>query len=216
MTNTESSQRIDFDKLVIEFDERVLRPRPWTVEQSQWAAEILDWHAPDGPVLELCSGAGQIGLLTAALTARPLVCVDVNPVACEFARRNAAVAGLESLVEVREGRIDEAVRPEERFALVLADPPWVPRDQVGRYPEDPTLAIDGGSDGLELARTCLRTAVTHVLPGGTVLLQLGTRRQATALTADVEEYADAHLTQVRECEGGVLVRIDRDPDAVRP
>lgn len=209
-----TNETIDFGKLSIEFDERVLRPRPWTAEQSDWAAEILAWHAPEGPILELCAGAGQIGLLTVVLTGRRMVCVDLNPIACEFARRNAVTAGVDNLVEVRESPISEAAEPDEQFALVLADPPWVPSAQTGRFPEDPLIAIDGGDDGLRLARECVATGVAHLLPGGTLLLQLGTRWQANALSADLDAYGDLHVAQVRECEGGVLLRIDRDPAAV--
>ncbi|MEN3273049.1 MAG: hypothetical protein V7636_1810, partial [Actinomycetota bacterium] len=58
-----------FGGLEIAFDDGVLTPRPWTIEQSQWAIELL--HAlPDGPVLELCCGAGQIGLVVAHATGR--------------------------------------------------------------------------------------------------------------------------------------------------
>ncbi|NLE98960.1 MAG: methyltransferase, partial [Propionibacterium sp.] len=71
---------VDFDPLQIEYDERVLAPRPWTRMQSEWAAEIA-LRAPDGPVLELCSGAGHIGLEAARLSGRALVCVDQNPAA---------------------------------------------------------------------------------------------------------------------------------------
>jgi release factor glutamine methyltransferase len=160
-------------------------------------------------VLELCSGAGQIGLLTIALAPRPLVCVDLNPVACAFTRRNADAAGLADLVSVREGRIDEVLEPREGFALVVADPPWVPRADTGRFPEDPLLAIDGGDDGLEVAWACISAASSHLLPGGTAILQLGTAEQAAALDAGLGRYGDLALTEVRECERGVLVRLDQ-------
>lgn len=197
---------LPFGHLRIHFDERVLRPRPWTAAQSRWAAALLA-DAPDGPALELCSGAGQIGLLAVSLAPRPLVCVDANPAACDFARANAAAAGLEALVEVRHGRLEEALSPDERFALILADPPWVPRADTGRFPEDPVLAIDGGDDGLDLAWSCVAVAARHLLPGGSVLLQLGHRRQAEAIGAAAASY-DLALVETRTYDGGVVVRLD--------
>ncbi|MQW75401.1 methyltransferase [Nocardioides sp. dk4132] len=198
----------DFGELRIRFDERVLRPRAWTTEQSAWGAELLQ-HGPDGPVLELCTGAGQIGLLTLARAPRPLIAVDLNPVACDFARRNAADAGLGDLVEVREGPVDGVLRPEERFALVQADPPWVRRTDTDRYPEDPVLAIDGGDDGLALARTCAATAAAHLLDGGSLLLQLGTSEQAATLDAALEPDSGLDLVEVREFERGVVAHFLR-------
>jgi release factor glutamine methyltransferase len=180
---TASTATLDFGPLTIEYDDRVLRPRPWVQLQSRWAAELLDDGAVPGPVLELCSGAGHIGLLVAELTGRRLVAVDLNPAACHFTRTNARRAGLEDLVEVREGRLEDAVGSDEQFVLVVADPPWVTSAEVGRFPEDPLLAIDGGVDGLAVARACLEAVAGHVAPGGSVLLQLGDDAQADAVLA---------------------------------
>jgi methylase of polypeptide subunit release factors len=189
-----------FENLKIEYDGRVLAPRPWTALQARWAADLLR-EAPTGPVLELCAGVGHIGLLAISRQPRPLICVESDATACEFARSNADAAGLGDLVEVRESRLEEAVGPDERFALVLADPPWVPRDRTDRHPEDPVSAIDGGPDGLDIARACLDVAAAHLSPGGAVLLQLGDRRQASTLAA---ERTDLALAEVRDGQGGVV------------
>ena len=169
-----------FGHLPIAYDERVLRPRPWTVAQSRWAAELL--RSVDGPAvaLELCAGAGHIGLLALAMAdALPvrLVTVDLNPAASEYTRRNAEAAGLAERVEVRLGRIDAVLGPDERFDLVIADPPWVLRSETGRYPDDPLVAIDGGDDGLDVVRDCLLASERHLVPGGSVVLQLGSDDQ---------------------------------------
>jgi release factor glutamine methyltransferase len=192
-----------FGSLSIAYDEHVLEPRPWVLLQSEWAQELLA-AAPPGPVLELCTGAGHIGLMSLVGNDRRLVAVDANPTACRWARDNAEANGLADRVEVREGRLEEAVRPGERFALVVADPPWVPRADVGRFPEDPVLAIDGGDDGLDVARACLDTAADALDPGGSLLLQLGTDAQAEAL-------ADERFTTVerRRGERGLVVHLRR-------
>jgi len=196
------TQTMAFGPLQITFDGRVLRPRPWTEAQSVWAAEILE-TAPPGPVLELCAGAGQIGLRAVVGNTRRLVCVDLDPAACEFARENVAAAGLTERVEVRHGAMDDVLHDGERFALVIADPPWVRRDQVERFPEDPRRAIDGGDDGMDLARTCVDVARRHLLPGAALLLQLGSVAQADTLREDGLEVAE-----LRWFDRGVLVRLD--------
>ena len=207
-TISHAPETMGFGPLRITFDGRVLRPRPWTAAQSEWAAEILA-DAPAGPVLELCAGAGQIGLLAVAGTDRGLVCVDVNPVACEYARANARTAGLADRVEVREGPMDEVLDDSERFALVIADPPWVRRAEIDRFPEDPVLAIDGGADGMALARLCIDTARPHLLRGAVVLLQLGTVEQVDLLRDRLRETDDElAISEVRWCDRGVLVRLD--------
>lgn len=195
------SQTTRFGPFEISYDEGILAPRPWTAQQSHWAAELAA-AAPAGPMLELCAGAGHIGLLAIGLCPRPLICVDSSARACAYARSNAAAAGLADLVEVRQRGLEDALTPEERFAIVLADPPWVPSDDIGRFPEDPPYSIDGGPDGLGGARSCLRVAARHLLPSAPVLLQLGARHQVTTLADDL---AGLRIDEVRDGEGGVLV-----------
>jgi len=205
---------IAFGRLTIAYDDRVLEPRPWTVLQSDWAAELLA-EAPDGPVLELCTGAGHIGLLAVADTERHLVAVDASSSACAWARSNAGAHGMADRVEVREGRLEEAVRPLERFALVIADPPWVPRAEVGRFPDDPPTAIDGGPAGLDVARACLAVGAQVLAPGASLLLQLGYGDQADALGADLPGGL-AELGR-RSGERGLVVRYAADAaEAVAP
>jgi release factor glutamine methyltransferase len=197
-----------FGGLTIAYDERVLSPRAWTLHQSLWALELLD-DLPDGPILELCAGAGQIGLAVAAGSMRRLICVDSDPVATCYASHNAAAAGLQDRVEVRLGPMSQELGNHERFPLILADPPWVRRDDVGRFPEDPVTAIDGGTQGLDVARGCISVIGAHLDAHGRALLQLGSYGQVESLEV---EFKGQDL-QVHASRGfgdrGVLVLLSR-------
>ncbi|WP_256842058.1 methyltransferase [Ornithinimicrobium cryptoxanthini] len=204
---------MDFCGLAIAYDSRVLQPRGWTADQSRWAADLMA-AAPAGPVLELCCGAGHIGLLATTLTPadsrRQLVAVDINPAAVELTARNAAAGRLDDWVEVRGGDMTEVVGSDEVFAVIIADPPWVPAHQTGRFPEDPLLAIDGGTDGLAVARRCLGLIRDHLALDGAAVLQLGTADQCAEL--DPSSYG-LQVTEVRTGESGVLVGLRRPPAA---
>jgi release factor glutamine methyltransferase len=198
-----------FGQLRISFDDRVLRPRPWTLEQSQWAVE-LSGTLPDGPVLELCAGVGHIGLALAAAVERDSVLVDADPHACHLARANAEAAGLADRVEVRARAVDEALEPAERFALILADPPWVRSDGTDAFPDDPLRAIDGGDDGLDVARTCVRVIGAHLADGGAAILQLGELAQVASLAEEVSARVGLRVVEVRDPDAnGVLVLLAR-------
>lgn len=203
------TEQMTFGPLTIAFDDRVLRPREWTVAQSEWAADLLA-TAPGGSVLELCAGAGHIGLAAVAATGRRLVCVDSSGVACDFARANAHSSGMADRVEVREARLESALAPDELFPLIIADPPWVPRARTSDFPEDPLTAIDGGADGLDVARACLVVIADHLSDHGSAILQLGTTAQADTLREE-SPVTDGTLvmTEVRQHERGVLARLDR-------
>jgi release factor glutamine methyltransferase len=166
-----------FGPLLIEYDERVLTPRPWTLAQAEWAVE-LSADAGPGPLLELCAGAGHIGLAAAVGSGRSLVQVEADPVAAAYAAANAARAGAAGAVEVRTARLAAALRPGERFPLVLADPPYLRTADTARWPADPRTAIDGGPDGLDVVRECLSVAAAALPAGGALLLQLAGPAQA--------------------------------------
>ena len=110
---------------------------------------------------------------------------------------------------MREGLIGEVLDPDERFAMVIADPPWVPRAETGRFPEDPLLAIDGGDDGMTVVAECLAAIDRHLAPAGVALLQLGTTEQVAAVVSRLEK-GDLVAGEVREYgDRGVLLRLDR-------
>jgi methylase of polypeptide subunit release factors len=202
-----------FGPLLVRFDRRVLRPRPWTLAQPRWAAELFD-DLPAGPILELCSGVGHLGLVLASLVERDLVQVDADARACAYARRNAVAAGLPVRVDVRHAPIDGGLAGDERFAFVLADPPWVPSDETVRYPGDPVHAIDGGADGLAPARACVEVTGHHLLSGGMSILQLRDGHQAARIADHVDRRPELGLrvADSRTVDGanGVLVRLVSD------
>ncbi|KRF11380.1 hypothetical protein ASG90_16625 [Nocardioides sp. Soil797] len=205
-----ATRQLTFGDVAIVYDDRVLTPRPWTAAQSAWAAEAAA-EAPSGPILELCSGVGHIGLLAMKSTGRRGVLVDIDPVACDFSRGNIAVAGLSEMVEVRQRPVLECLELGESFPLVVADPPWVPSHDIGRFPDDPELAIDGGDDGLALARDCVRTIDRCLHPDGAAVVQLGTVAQADDLGDWMaDEGFELSTTEVRTFGGsGVLMLLRR-------
>lgn len=216
--NATLRQETGFGDLTVAFDDRVLRPRPWTTAQSFWAAELLR-RPSGGPVLELCAGVGHIGLLAVAGTERHLVLVDLDGTACDYARDNARAVRPAGSWEVRNGRVEEVLDLDERFVGIIADPPWVPSDATGRFPEDPLTAIDGGSDGMDIAWACLGVAARHLADPGWLLLQLGTRAQADAVHERLSASPELalELVEVREYgDRGVLVHVARSGDRPPP
>ena len=199
-----------FHGLTIRYNDEVLEPRPWTEAQSGWAADLLD-DAPEGPVLELCAGVGHIGLGAVQHSARKLVMVDFNPVAQRYAQQNATANGLIEQVEFRLARMEEALAASERFGLIIADPPWVPSEETSKFPADPLTAIDGGDDGLDLARLCIDLMNQHLADGGTALLQLGNTQQVEQIDAYAAQLPAGSLrvAETRSFDDGVLVRLIR-------
>ncbi len=199
---------VEIDGVEFAYDGRVLTPRPWTLAQAAWGRDLLR-PLPAGPVLELCSGVGHIGLLTVRDAERGLVMVDASLAACDLARANAETMGLGGRVEIRPALLEETLAEDERFALIIADPPWVPSSSVETDAEDPREAIDGGPDGLGPARACLDVAARHLTDDGVCLLQVGSTAQAVELTMWLADCGLLHVAETRVFEGGVLLLIER-------
>ena len=201
-----SSRATWFGELCVEFDDRVLRPRTWTLLQTEWAVELLR-DLPPGRVLELCAGAGHIGLLTAMRSGRSLVQVELDEIAAGYARRNAHRIGLARRVSVRRGDMATVLGETEVFPLVIADPPYLRTSEVRQYPEDPTLAVDGGADGLAVTQQALRVTDTHLGFQGACLLQVRDEHQADA----VDRWLESQGMNLRRVEqrmvdrGGVVL-----------
>jgi release factor glutamine methyltransferase len=135
--------------------------------------------------------------------------VDASSVATAYTALNAAAAGLSDRVDVRRHRVGFALAADERFPLIIADPPWVRRDETTRFPEDPLLAIDGGPDGLAIARECVAVIGRHLAEGGAALVQLGTTDQRDALAPQLES-AGLRVVETRTFgERGIVVRLGR-------
>ena len=147
--------------------------------------------AANAHVLDLGTGTGC--LLIALLGAWPDcrgVGVDCRPPALEVARRNALAHGVAQRALFVAGDWHAALRA--RFALVVANPPYVSTAQIARLePEvarhEPRIALDGGADGLACYRGILPGLARILESGGMAVLEHGTGQGAA-----VEAMARGH------------------------
>jgi release factor glutamine methyltransferase len=137
-------------------------------------------------VVDLCCGSGAIGTAL-ALAAVPveLHAADVDPVAVRCARRNVEPVG----GRVHHGDLDAALPASlrGRVDVLVVNAPYVPTDAIATMPpearaHEPRIALDGGTDGLDVARRVVARAPVWLAPGGHLLIETG-ERQAAALAA---------------------------------
>ena len=155
-------------------DPRVLIPRPETELLCAWALEQLP-PASDAAVLDLCCGSGCIGLTLAA--ERPsvrLTLSDLSPDALDVARLNADRLGLS--VSLRCADLAAGLSAAS-FDCVLSNPPYIPSgDCPALQPEvlrEPSMALDGGPDGLSFYRRIASESAVVLKERGFLLMELG-------------------------------------------
>ncbi|HEY6878885.1 MAG TPA: peptide chain release factor N(5)-glutamine methyltransferase [Polyangiales bacterium] len=157
-----------------EVNRDVLIPRPDTETLIDLAKEFLA-SAPEGRVLDLCTGSGAIAITLALEAKRAAVATDVSEAALSVARRNAARHGV--AVEFAQGDLFAALTPE-KFACVTVNPPYIPSGDIAGLDADvrdhePRLALAGGADGLDFYRRIARDVRAYLADGGALFMEIG-------------------------------------------
>lgn len=164
----------DFFGLRFRVDGRVLIPRPETEILCEKALDYIRAR-PGMKALDLCAGSGALAVTLALRCPEAEVwACDISPDALEVACLNARRLG--ASIRFMQGDLF-APLSGERFDLIVSNPPYVARFELGKLqPEvrhEPKLALDGGPDGLDFYRRIAREAPGHLSEGGRILLEVG-------------------------------------------
>ncbi|MGE5248749.1 MAG: peptide chain release factor N(5)-glutamine methyltransferase [Bacteroidota bacterium] len=183
----------------------VLIPRPETESLVERAIAWLQASPVRRTVADVGTGSGAIGVTLAAhVPGTYVLCTDLSLPALRVARANARK------FEV-DGRMDfvacdllpphhDGLPTDLHFDLVCANLPYIPTHKLkglAVYGREPTLALDGGQDGLQSIRRLLRTATDWLAPGGRILLEIEATLGVQAMSLAYDSFSEAtiHLHQ---------------------
>lgn len=153
----------------------VLVPRPETELLVDLALERIP-SSCSFRVLDLGTGSGAIALAIAKDRPLSLVtAVDISPDAVAVARLNMRQYNVNNVFIVEADWFQGVAG--ETFDLIVANPPYVARDDPHLHQGDlrfePPLALAGGEDGLECLHQIIAAASAHLVEGGALLLEHG-------------------------------------------
>ncbi len=157
-------------------DARALVPRWDTEALAERAIAALRPHA-EPRVADIGTGSGILAVsLAHELPAARVWAVDISPEALSLATENAGTLGVADRVECLLGHLLTPLPADLRLHGIIANLPYIPSGELaGLQPEvrdwEPSLALDGGADGLDLLRELIDTARDRLLPGGWLLLE---------------------------------------------
>jgi release factor glutamine methyltransferase len=160
----------EFFGLDFEVNENVLIPRPETELLVEKAISFLKNNPNKRNVIDVGTGSGIIGISIAKhIPDAKIVATDISSKALQVAKRNAVKHQVEKQIEFIEcdllpdGRQQTTDRNQNSSAvsglpsldLICANLPYIPTKTLHSlkvYGKEPTLALDGGKDGLDLYR----------------------------------------------------------------
>ncbi len=170
--------------------------------------EAVALTAPGAVVVDLCCGCGAVGLVVATrVPGVELHAADVDPVAVACAGANLGAVG--GTVHVGDLDAPLPARLRGQVDVLAANAPYVPTAEIALMPpeardHEPSVALDGGSDGLDVARRVVAAARGWLAPGGHVLVETS-RRQAPSLAAAVTAAGLAPRVVTDDDLGGTVV-----------
>ncbi len=196
----------EFHGLAFAIDRRALIPRPETELLVDLAVErvrtiLTSTPRPAGTapvrVWDVGTGSGAIAVALAVALRRGgyldevrVTASDISPDALAVAVENAVAHGVADRIELVLADLVDA-SPMLPVEVLVANLPYIPSDELAALPPDvrtePVLALDGGSDGLDLVRRLLAGLPRATVPGALALLELGAEQApgVTALVRDV-------------------------------
>lgn len=162
-------------------DERVIIPRSYFLELLPAIAELMG-NKRVKRVVDVCTGSGCLAVLLAHQFADAKVdAIELSPDAMAVAKFNVASHHLTKRIKLHHSDVFDAV-PRAKYDLILSNPPYVPTRELRGLPEEfkrePAMALDGGTDGLDIIRKLLRQSRERLQKQGLVVLEVGGLRTA--------------------------------------
>lgn len=193
----------EFFGLDLEVTPEVLIPRPETELLVETAIAWLGASPVRRTVADVGTGSGAIAIAIAAnVPDVHVLATDVSLSALEVARRNARKHDLTQQIDFLECDLlpphTDPLPTADHFDLICANLPYIPTDTLRGLPihgREPSLALDGGADGLEVIRKLLTIAPEWLAPNGLILLEIEATLgiQAVDMAYDLFSQAEIHL-----------------------
>lgn len=183
----------------------VLVPRPETEILVEWALQWLG-HRCDASVVDVGAGSGAIALSLAALLGPDwrgdITASDLSPDALAIAARNRQRLDQSNRVELVEGSL--LAWRHDPVDLLLANLPYLRPEQIAgnrQLAAEPSLALDGGRDGLDLIRALLEDAPRVLKPGAAVGLEIDPSQAQAAVELADRAFPGADIVVLRDLAG---------------
>ena len=163
----------DFYGMNIKVTRDVLTPRPETEYLVEACGELIKDNDLK-TVLDMATGSGCIALVIKRDNLVDVTAVDISPKALAVAKNNSLINDL----DVKFVESDLFSNVEGKFDLIVSNPPYIASSVVSELAVEvkeyePTLALDGGEDGLDFYRRIIDNVGEYIHDGGYLAFEIG-------------------------------------------
>ncbi|MEW6401639.1 MAG: peptide chain release factor N(5)-glutamine methyltransferase [Chloroflexota bacterium] len=195
----------EFFGLDFEVTPDVLIPRPETELLVEKAIVWLQASPERRTAADVGTGSGVIAVTLAMhVPDAYILATDISLPALQVAKRNADKFDLRSHIDFVNCDLlpshTDPLPTDLHFDLICANLPYIPTETLRGlrvFEREPTIALDGGPDGLDLFRRLLQLASDWLAPNGLMLLEIEASlgMKALSLASDSFSHAEIELHQ---------------------
>ncbi len=180
----------------------VLIPRPETEQIVEYAHIWLMDHPGRRRALDLGTGTGCIAIsLASLLPDLEIIATDVSKDALTVAQTNAIRHQVERrinffLADLLNPDPSSTVKISPPIDIITANLPYIPTATLKKLDvcqHEPTQALDGGHDGLNLIRRFLKMSGPYLSPGGCMLLEIEEKQGQSVIKLAKENFPGANI-----------------------
>ena len=165
------TEKAEFYGLEFYVNKNVLIPQPDT---EVLVGEIIEKYSDKKEILDLCTGSGAIAVaLKKNIKRSKVFASDISPKALKVAKKNADNYKFD-ITFIKSDLFENIYK---KFDLIVSNPPYIETGFLKKLPSEvkcePTLALDGGKDGLDFYRRIIKDAKTRLNKDGVLALEIG-------------------------------------------
>ena len=195
----------EFYGLDFEVSDSVLIPR----QETELLVDTVISLARSRPkcemkICDIGTGSGAIAVSVAVnLPSAEVMAIDISQRALDIADANRRMHGVYNRVSLRRGNLLEPVdwKPE----IIVSNPPYIRRSDLSLLqPEiqyEPSVALDGGPDGLEVIRGLLRQSSDKVSSTGAILFEIDSSQKESARMLSREYFPNSEISVLDDLSG---------------
>jgi release factor glutamine methyltransferase len=187
----------DFYGLNFNINAHTLIPRPETELLVEQGLQWLQSHPAQRHIADIGTGSGCIAIALAVnIPDLRVIATDVSAEALEIAQTNAKKHAVDNQIDFLQTDLLSLPASCLPLHVICANLPYIPTETLAGlevFKREPTLALDGGPDGLSLIRRLLPQAVHHLASGGLLLLEIEHTQSQAALNLAQEFFSAAQI-----------------------